>query len=43
MSSNSVEMPDPVSEMLIPTLNLMGFMTAWIDPYTEAFGSQNLS
>ncbi|NCS02148.1 MAG: class I SAM-dependent methyltransferase [Microcystis aeruginosa G13-11] len=37
MSSNSVEMPDPVSEMLTPTLNLMGFMTAWIDPYTEAF------
>ena len=37
MSSNSLEMPSPVSEMLIPTLNLMGFMTSWIDPYTEAF------
>ncbi len=29
--------PSPVSPMLIPTLNLTGFMTSWIDPYTQAF------
>lgn len=37
MNSESITMPPPVSEMLTPTLNLMGFMTSWIDPYTEAF------
>lgn len=37
MESNFITMPPPVSEMLTPTLNLMGFMTSWIDPYTEAF------
>ena len=37
MNSEPITMPPPVSEMLTPTLNLMGFMTSWIDPYTEAF------
>jgi SAM-dependent methyltransferase len=37
MESQPVSMPSPVSPMLIPTLNKTGFMTTWIDPYTEAF------
>ncbi len=37
MQIDSINMPLPVSEMLIPTLNQTGFMTTWLDPYTQAF------
>lgn len=37
MQSNYSDTPPPISETLIPTLNLTGFMTSWLDPYTEAF------
>jgi hypothetical protein len=37
MENNPPAMPAPVSPTLIPTLNMTGFMTTWIDPYTEAF------
>jgi SAM-dependent methyltransferase len=37
MYSNPLVMPPAVSEMLTPTLNSMGVMTSWLDPYTEEF------
>ncbi len=37
MNPDSLNMPPAISETLIPTLNQTGFMTTWLDPYSQAF------